>query len=230
MHWFFDPSFTSDSLGLRAEEVQHFKSLRIRAGEDIAVTDGEGAVYFCKTIDPAEGRVSVETTQMRERPKIKIQLIQAIAKGDRDELAIQASIELGCSSIVAWQAEHSISKWDGKEQKNLDRWRLIAIAAMKQSQQAHLPEVSGPMATKELTPRGHGVLLLPDAKESLSQMDMSAAKYSIVVGPEGGVHDTEIDQLIGAGFTPYRLGDSVLRTSTAGPAAIAAIKTLRSLW
>jgi len=230
VHWFFDPQFTADSVALRAEEAQHFKSLRIRAGEEIAVTNGGGVVYLCKAQDPVQGKVSVESTRLGQRPKVDIQLVQAIAKGDRDELAIQASIELGCSSIVAWQAENSVSRWDGKEQRNLDRWRQIAISAMKQSQQAFLPEVSGPIATKDLSPVGHGVLLLPYAKQSLSQIDMSAGRYSIVVGPEGGVSDAEIEQLFDAGFAPYRLGDSVLRTSTAGPAAIAAIKTLRSLW
>lgn len=230
MHWFFDPLFTSESESLRVEEVQHFKALRIRVGEKIAVTNGAGTVYFCETKDPVRGKVMVQSSETQESPEINIQLIQAIAKGDRDELAIQASIELGCSSIVAWQAEHSVSKWRGKEEKNLVRWSQIAISAMKQSQQAHLPEVSGPVVTENLRPTGHGVLLLPDATESLSQIDMSAREYSIVVGPEGGVNDAEVEQLVAAGFAPYRLGESVLRTSTAGPAAIAALKTLRKLW
>jgi 16S rRNA (uracil1498-N3)-methyltransferase len=145
-------------------------------------------------------------------------------------MALQASVELGCSSVVAWQAEHSISRWDGKEQKSLERWRQIAVAAMKQSQQAFLPDTEGPLSTSDLKPTGHGILLLPEADIPLSEVDLGATEYSMVVGPEGGIAKPEIEQLTASGFVAYRLGESVMRTSTAGPAAISAIKTLRGLW
>ena len=230
MHWFYDPTFAEDSTRIRGEEIQHFKSLRIRVGEEIVVTDGLGNVHQCEAIDPAKGEVQVDRSRQHDRPAVRIQLIQAIAKGDRDEMALQASVELGCSSVVAWQAEHSISRWDGKEQKSLERWRQIAVAAMKQSQQAFLPDVQGPLSTSQLKPIGHGILLLPEADLSLSDVDLGAAEYSLVVGPEGGIAKPEIEQLTASGFVAYRLGESVMRTSTAGPAAIAAIKTLRGLW
>lgn len=230
MHWFFDPDFSETSRAVRAEEIQHFKSLRIRSGESLVVTNGSGSVYRCTANNPASGEVTVESSEKFENPPVRIELVQAIAKGDRDELAIQASIELGCTSIVAWQSEHSISRWDGKEQKSISRWEQIAASAMKQSQQAFLPKVSGPRSTSQLRPFGHGILLLPQADRSLLELDQDSNDYSIVVGPEGGVSESEIAQLTAAGFVPYRLGDSVLRTSTAGPAAIAALKSLRGLW
>lgn len=230
MHWFYDPTFTRDSTKIRGDEIQHFKSLRIRVGEELVVTDGLGNSHSCKAIDPAKGEVQVESSRQHDRPEVRIQLIQAIAKGDRDEMALQASVELGCSSVVAWQAEHSISRWDGKEQKSLERWRQIAVAAMKQSQQAFLPDIQGPLSTSEIEPIGHGILLLPEADIPLSEADLGATAYSLVVGPEGGIAKPEIEQLTASGFVAYRLGESVMRTSTAGPAAIAAIKTLRGLW
>lgn len=230
MHWFYDPTFTGDSSSIRVDEIQHFKSLRIRGGEQIVVTDGLGNSHRCEAIEPAKGLVRVESSTRHNRPEVRIQLIQAIAKGDRDEMALQASVELGCSSVVAWQSEHSISRWDGKEQKSLERWRQIAIAAMKQSQQAFLPEIQGPLSTSDLKPAGHGILLLPEADLSLSEVDRGATEYSLVVGPEGGISEAEIEQLRVSGFVAYRLGKSVMRTSTAGPAAIAALKTLRGLW
>ena len=230
MHWFYDPTFTKDSTRIRSDEIQHFKSLRIRVGEEVVVTDGSGNSHHCEAIDPAKGEVRVENSRQHDRPEVKIQLIQAIAKGDRDEMALQASVELGCSSVVAWQAEHSISRWDGKEQKSLERWRQIAVAAMKQSQQAFLPDVQGPLSTSQLKPIGHGILLLPEAELPLSEVDLGATEYSLVVGPEGGIAKPEIEQLTASGFVAYRLGESVMRTSTAGPAAIATIKTLRGLW
>jgi len=230
VHWFYDPTFTRDSTKIRGDEIRHFKSLRIRVGEELVVTDGLGNSHSCKAIDPAKGEVKVESSRQHDRPAVRIQLIQAIAKGDRDEMALQASVELGCSSVVAWQAEHSISRWDGKEQKSLERWRQIAVAAMKQSQQAHLPDIQGPLSTSELKPIGHGILLLPETDIPLSEADLGATEYSLVVGPEGGIAKPEIEQLTASGFVAYRLGESVMRTSTAGPAAIAAIKTLRGLW
>jgi len=230
VHWFYDSTFAEDSTRIRSEEIQHFKSLRIRVGEEIVVTDGLGNAHQCEAIDPAKGEVRVESSRQHDLPEVKIQLIQAIAKGDRDEMAVQAAVELGCGSVVAWQAEHSISRWDGKEQKSLERWRQIAASAMKQSQQAYLPEVQGPLGSLDLKPNGHGILLLPEADRPLREAGLQATEYSVVVGPEGGISKTEISQLTAAGFIAYRLGDSVMRTSTAGPAAIAAIKTLRGLW
>jgi len=230
VHWFYDPTFTAESRSVRAEEAQHLKSLRIRPDEKLVVTDGKGGVFHCQADGSAPGSVSVLSFEKVEPSGMRIQLIQAIAKGDRDELALQASVELGINSVIAWQADHSISRWDGKEEKSLERWRQIAISAMKQSQQAYLPEVSGPMHTTNLEPVGHGVLLVPQAERSITEIDLEADQYAVVVGPEGGISSSEVEQLVAAGFHTYRLGASVLRTSTAGPAAIAAIKSLRGLW
>ena len=230
MHWFYDPTFSAESSKVRVEEVPHFKSLRIREGEGLVVTDGRGGVFLCEAANPVTGEVRVQSSEYKAPETLQIQLIQGIAKGDRDELALQASVELGCTSVVAWQAEHSVSRWTGKEDKNRERWQQIAIGAMKQSRQAFLPEVSGPLSTEALRPLGHGIILDPPAELSLAELDREFASYSIVVGPEGGISDSEIDQLKRAGFVSYRLGDAVMRTSTAGPAAIAALKTMRGLW
>ena len=230
MHWFYDPTFSTGSSKVREDEVQHFKSLRIRAGEELSVTDGKGGVFRCEAVNPASGEVRVQSSELRTPEAIEIQLIQGIAKGDRDELALQASVELGCTAVVAWQAEHSVSRWTGKEDKNRERWQQIAIGAMKQSRQAFLPEVSGPLSTAALRPLGHGIILDPTAELSLAELDREFASYSIVVGPEGGISESEIEQLKRAGFVSYHLGKAVMRTSTAGPAAIAALKTMRGLW
>ena len=230
MHWFYDPTFSSDSTKVREDEVQHLKSLRIRVGEELVITDGRGGVFHCEASNPAAGEVRVNSSEQRNRVAIEIQLVQGIAKGDRDELALQASVELGCASVVAWSADHSVSRWDGKEEKNRERWKQIAIGAMKQSQQAFLPEVFGPISTSGLKPVGHGIVLDPTAELPLAHVDKEPDSYSIVVGPEGGISRSEIEQLTQAGFVAYRLGDAVMRTSTAGPAAIAALKTMRGVW
>jgi 16S rRNA (uracil1498-N3)-methyltransferase len=159
-----------------------------------------------------------------------IHLVQALAKGDRDELAVQAAVELGISSVTPWQAENSISNWSGKEKKGQERWRQIVISALKQSQQAFLPGVHELAKTHQLSPRGTGVLLRPDAGVALSDLDTEVGEFTVVVGPEGGISPAEIEALEANGFVSYRLGASVLRTSTAGPAAIAAIQALSGAW
>ncbi len=230
MHWFFDPDFTMASGAITRAELDHFKSLRIRAQEAVAVTDGNGAVYFCRVTDPKSGQLTILSREQHKRNHPEIHLVQALAKGDRDEQAVQASVELGVSSITPWQSELSVVNWKGKEEKGRMRWQEIAISAMKQSQQPFLPKVGTVTSTGNLKLEGFGFVLDPRATTSITDLPESPAAVTIVVGPEGGIAAAELEKLISAGFEPRRLGDSILRTSTAGPAAIAAILTKLQRW
>ena len=230
MHWFYDPGFIQSSTNIAKSELEHFKSLRIRNHEEISVTDGKGNVYVCQVLEPKTGELKVLSKQQQQRSFPSIHLVQALAKGDRDEQAVQASVELGVSSITPWQSELAIVNWSGKEEKSRLRWQEIAISAMKQSQQTFLPEVSALTTTKALRPRGFGIILDPRAALSITDLPVDVEELTIVVGPEGGISAAELEQLSGAGFEPRRLGDSILRTSTAGPAAIAAILTKLQIW
>lgn len=230
MHWFYDPGFIQSSTTIAKSELEHFKSLRIRNLEEISVTDGKGNVYVCQVLEPKTGELKVLSMQQQQRSFPSIHLVQALAKGDRDEQAVQASVELGVSSITPWQSELAIVNWSGKEEKSRLRWQEIAISAMKQSQQTFLPEVSALTTTKALRPRGFGIILDPRAALSITDLPVDVEELTIVVGPEGGISAAELEQLSGAGFEPRRLGDYILRTSTAGPAAIAAILTKLQIW
>ncbi len=230
MHWFYDPGFIQSSTTIAKSELEHFKSLRIRNLEEISVTDGKGNVYVCQVLEPKTGELKVLSMQQQQRSFPSIHLVQALAKGDRDEQAVQASVELGVSSITPWQSELAIVNWSGKEEKSRLRWQEIAVSAMKQSQQTFLPEVSALSTTKALRPRGFGIILDPRAALSITDLPVDVEELTIVVGPEGGISAAELEQLSGAGFEPRRLGDSILRTSTAGPAAIAAILTKLQIW
>ena len=227
MHWFYTPGFSEQSSQISSDELKHFSSLRIRSGEKVTLTDGLGSSYLCEVVGPKAGSVKILETHKHPAPEIKIHLVQALAKGGRDEMALQMSIELGASSVTPWEAENSIANWRGKEEKSRERWQQIAISAMKQSQQAFLPVVS-PL-TLDPQPLGHGVLLDLEAEATISSIP-GAAEYTVVVGPEGGITAQEREKLIESGFTPYRIGPSVLRTSSAGPAAISALWTLRGTW
>lgn len=230
MHWFYDPEISSTSEKITKSELQHFASLRIRSHDEIVITSGQGLALVFEVADPKTGSLVFRRGLPVKSSLPAIHLVQALAKGDRDELAVQAAVELGVSSITPWQAENSISNWSGKEQKGQERWRQIVIAALKQSQQAFLPIVHEVTQTHQLSPKGKGILLRPDADTALSNLNTEIGEFTLVVGPEGGISPAEVRALEANGFASYRLGSSVLRTSTAGPAAIAAIQALSGAW
>lgn len=230
MHWFYDPSFDEASKAITKSETDHFKSLRIRTDEQITVTNGLGRYFVCNVLDAKTGAIEVLSKGHQEPGKVSIHLVQALAKGDRDEQAVQACVELGVKTITPWQSELSVSNWTGKESKSRQRWQEIAVSAMKQSQQAFLPEVRDVRSSRELESIGLGIVLDPRASKAISQLPKDSKEVTIVVGPEGGITSDEMDLLHSRGFTSYRLGPSVLRTSTAGPAAVASIFTSLSSW
>lgn len=230
MHWFFDRNFSQESKVISSEELGHLRSLRIRPNEEIAVTDGRGTVFYCKAINPETGELEVLRSEIRAAQSPRMHLVQALAKGDRDEQALQMAVELGVTSVTPWQAEHSIVIWSDKAERNRMRWQEIANSAMKQSQQAHQTLVENLARTKDLKPKGMGILLDPNAEKPISTLPKDSRELTLVVGPEGGFGDAEKKLLNEQGFESYRLGSSVLRTSSAGPAAIAAILALTGHW
>jgi 16S rRNA (uracil1498-N3)-methyltransferase len=167
-------------------------------------------------------------TQTARSPRFH--LVQALAKGDRDELAMQTCVELGLTTVTPWSADRSIVRWDGKEAKNQNRWQQIANEAMKQSQQAFRCEVLPLATSKQLNPVDTGLVLDPKAEKPIADVLPLKDDVTLVVGPEGGISDSEFELLEAKGFQRVKLGSSVLRTSSAGPAAIAALQFASGLW
>jgi 16S rRNA (uracil1498-N3)-methyltransferase len=225
VHWFYDPALTPEQTQFSGSENTHAKALRIREGEQIAITDGRGMVAFAAVVAESPIAFKIHHTAADSTPSPRYHLIQALAKNDRDEMALQAAVELGAASVTPWQASRSIVRWDQKAERNKERWQSIAIEAMKQSQQSHLCRVESLASTKQLKPIGVGVVLDPRAELTLDQLGPSE-DFSILVGPEGGITEEELALLSASGFQRVRLGSSVLRASTAGPAAIAALSIL----
>ena len=163
-------------------------------------------------------------------------LVQALAKGDRDELAIQACTELGAYGVIPWQSDRSISIWkEDKKIKGQTRWQSIVTEAAKQSLRAFAPVVEAVQNSQELIARlaaFETVLVLdPEAKSSISQVSIpSSGSVAIVVGPEGGISESELEAFALAGFSSVRLGSGVLRTSTAGMAAMAYLQAKLGDW
>ena len=228
-----------DSLVLSGSEAKHAVTVRrMRVGEGIQLSNGDGlrAIGVVAGIDGNNLAVQISQVRTESKPAPALILVQALAKGDRDELAIQAATELGVFGVVPWQADRSISRWDGpKIFKGVERWQVIVTEAAKQALRSFTPRVSQPVSTKELVKSVAGysrVLVLdPTASESLAQIQLPAnGEIAIVVGPEGGISDSELALLESAGAVRIHLGDSILRTSTAGMAAVSVLQSKLGHW
>lgn len=227
-----------DLVVLDGPEGKHAVSVRrMRVGEAIQLTDGCGLRIRGVVASIADKSLSVEVGEINQEPEpdTKLTLVQALAKGDRDELAIQAATELGAWQIVPWQADRSVSRWEGvKILKGVERWQSIVSEAAKQSLRAFEPKVSQPLSSKQLQAaiaEYDAVLLLdPTASRGIGQIEVLQGNVAIVVGPEGGISDAELASFESAGAVRIRLGSEILRTSTAGIAAISALQTRLGAW
>lgn len=239
---FFDSKVASVKAGteffLEGPEGKHASVVRrMRAGEAIQLTDGKGFRAFgsIARVDGASVVVSVTETLIESLPKLQLTLVQALAKGDRDELAVQAATELGALSVIPWQATRSVSRWEGpKAAKGQTRWQTIATEAAKQSLRVWEPEVKSVVSTKELTRSVKDfdlVLVLdPTSNASIRGLGDVSGRIAIVVGPEGGIDAHELSELESAGAKRIHLGSGILRTSTAGLAAISYLVGSAGLW
>lgn len=229
---------------LDGPEARHAATVsRVAAGDTITVGDGLGTIVTGVVRAAAASAVEIEVASatFERQPSPPIWLVQALAKGDRDELAVQAATELGVDGVIPWAAARSISRWEGaKVAKGHERWSAIARAASKQSVRFWLPEIGPLVSTKQLAALAPDSLLIvldPLADESLAALDIDAASADapardlvVVVGPEGGISPQELDLLYRAGAQGVRLGSTILRTSTAGPAAIAVLSAKLGRW
>jgi len=225
---------------LGGSEGKHAVNVRrMRVGEGIQLSDGRG-LRVRGTVSALGNNsltVAIDSVIRETEPTVGLTIIQALAKGDRDELSIQAATELGCWGVIPWQADRSISKWEGpKIAKSVDRWQTIVAEAAKQSLRVFEPKVAQPISSKQLNSSvGDFDLVLvldPTAEAGLGSLEISPAQKSvaIVVGPEGGISDSELSALEQAGAKRVHLGEPILRTSTAGVAAIAVIQAKLGLW
>ncbi|EHY91053.1 16S rRNA (uracil(1498)-N(3))-methyltransferase [Saccharomonospora azurea] len=228
---------------LDGEEAHHAVTVRrLRAGERLTLSDGRGGVADCVAATVHAGRKpTVELTVERVRtvpaPALRVTVAQALAKGDRGELAVELATEAGVDAIVPWRAARSVARWDDgpRGAKALGKWRAAAAAASKQARRAWVPEVSDPMSTAELASAiasaDVALVLDGDAPDRLTDIALpDAGELLLVVGPEGGVAPEERDAFVEAGARRVRLGPTVLRTSTAAAVALGALGALTARW
>ncbi|MEU7058556.1 16S rRNA (uracil(1498)-N(3))-methyltransferase [Streptomyces sp. NPDC046197] len=234
-----------DSIGpefvLDGPEGRHAVSVkRLRPGEDVVLTDGRGR-WTEGVVKAAEGKdrlvvadLGPLVTEPEEAPRITV--VQALPKGDRGELAVETMTEVGVDAIVPWAASRCITQWKGdRGLKALGKWRSTARESGKQSRRVRFPEVTDTATTKQvaalLAGAGFAAVLHESGDRPLAAAELpTEGDIVLVVGPEGGVSPEELALFEEAGARPYRLGRTVLRTSTAGTAATALLLGRTGRW
>ena len=240
-HFYIDETLESAIVGQRVSllgaEARHAVTVsRIAVGETVSIGNGAGLVVTGGVVTAEHTELAIEVAEVVEeaRRTPAVFLAQALAKGDRDELAVQAATELGVDGVIPWTAARSISRWEGpKVAKGRDRWSAVVREASKQSLRAWIPDVLDLVTTKQLVRLAEGARMLvlePTAAAPLSALEVDGRDLILVVGPEGGIAPQELDALAAAGASLVRLGAEVLRTSTAGPAALAALNVKLDRW
>jgi 16S rRNA (uracil1498-N3)-methyltransferase len=240
-HFYLSEELIDAGIGSRVSvtgpEARHAVSVsRLATGDHITVGNGAGLVVGGRVLsaEPAEFVLEVEAVDRAEPVSPAIWLAQALAKGDRDEYAVQQATELGVDGVIPWSAQRSIVKWEGtKVAKGRQRWSAIVREATKQSVRPWIPEVGDLASTAVLAALAGQTRMLvldPTAEESLSSIEPDGRDLVLVVGPEGGIAPAELSRLTAAGASLWNLGRTVLRTSTAGPAAIAVLNTRLGRW
>lgn len=230
------------SVVLGGAEGRHAATVRrLAPGELVDVSDTEGTVARCQVTDLVatagkrpDGLLLTVLRVDHERPaEPRFVLVQALAKGGRDDLAIEAATELGVDEVVPWQAARSVVVWRGpRGDKAHGAWVATVRAAAKQSRRARVPLVAPAVGTAALAARCLGaaltVVLHEEATTALGSLALPVSgDVLLVVGPEGGISPDELAELTAAGAVPARLGHHVLRSSTAGPAALAVLSATR---
>lgn len=242
MYRFFVPveNIEEESIRITGDDVNHAKNvLRMSPGEKVVVSCGQGVDYYC-IIDyirenQIDLRIEEEKAVVTELP-VAITLFQALPKRDKMEFVIQKAVELGAAEIVPVQTRRCVVRLDrGKAEKKLVRWRAIAEAAAKQSGRGVIPEISEVMSFAEaLNYAGKmDTMLIPyelyeGMADSVETMQRAAGGSSIgiFIGPEGGFERGEIEQAMERGAFPLSLGKRILRTETAGMAALSVLMFL----
>lgn len=237
------------SFELDGPEGKHALVKRMEVGESIDLGDGTGRRAVGTVHSLTDRGVIVRVEQLREEhTSPRIYLVQALAKDGRDLLAIETATELGVYGVLPWSADRSIVRWKGERaSKAHTKWQNTVTAAAKQSRRALIPEVYDLYSTADLvelieevagSEQSAAVFILHEqATERLSALARTLVEAEnlpeeiyLLVGPEGGISDREVQLFTEAGAQLALLGDEVLRSSTAGSAAMCTLNVVLGRW
>lgn len=233
------------ALRVDGAEARHAVTVRrLAPGQQLELVDGAGTRAAGELLEAEKETMTVRIGAVRTEPARRplLVLAQALAKGERDLLAVETATELGVDAVLPWQAERSIVRWKKERAaRSHEKWVSTIAAAAKQSRRAAWPTV-GPLCTtaglaEQLrAPGTSGLVLHEDAADRLAELPAprpgapAVERIVLVVGPEGGIAPGELERLTAAGARAVRLGPEVLRASTAGPAALAVLSAALGRW
>lgn len=228
------PTTVGASYEFDSEDAHHaIKVLRIAAGEIFNLSDGKGAWsrVSVTNVNKKSMTVTVLESGFEEALNEHFTIVQAIPKGDRIKESIELSTEGGADRIVMWKAARSIGRADEK----IEKLQQTAREASKQSRRFRIPEVSGVITTDlvvdEIAKADLAIVLHESATMQLSQVVQPGfKKVTIIIGPEGGLTDEEVETFAAAGAKVALLGRPILRSAHAGLAALSAVNTALSVW
>ncbi|MEU3019389.1 16S rRNA (uracil(1498)-N(3))-methyltransferase [Nocardiopsis sp. NPDC007018] len=236
-------ALAGDRVRLEGAEGRHAVAVRrVREGETVDLSDGLGLRVRCE-VDEVVGRDTLVCRVVERRsepaPSPRITVVQALPKRDRGELAVEMMTEAGVDAVVPWSAERCVTQWKGdRGAKALAKWRASAREAAKQARRSRTPEVTEPLDRRAvcalLAEADLAVVLHEEGALRLSSLPLPTeprgAGIVLVVGPEGGISEAELAAFDDAGAVRALLGPSVLRTSTAGVAALSVLQARTGRW
>ncbi|GAA3692752.1 16S rRNA (uracil(1498)-N(3))-methyltransferase [Gordonia hankookensis] len=243
LFWVDEVPRVGSDVTLSGPEGRHAVTVaRLAVGEEITLGDGRGSTALCEVsaITSKDTLVArAHTYGYAEPPRPRVTVVQALPKSERSELAVDLATEAGADRIVPWQAARCVARWTGKSEKGHAKWTAAASAAAKQSRRAWIPDIAPLASTTDIRARcadvvaagGLVAVLHEHGVTSLRELPLAdATELVLVIGPEGGLDDTEIADLSALGASSVILGPEVLRTSSAAAVALGAIGVLTDRW
>lgn len=235
MHRFFIPQTYAETMNITGVDAKHISTvLRMQCGTKIQIVSDDGVTALAEIITVDENQVTVRSIEIlseSHEPSVKITLAQGLAKGDKMDFIIQKAVELGVSEVIPVAMEHSVVRLEGdKAAKKVERWQKIAEAAAKQSKRDIIPQVQSVQPMKQMLANNTCAckIIAYECEDKLGlraalQQQSSLREILLIIGPEGGISETELQQSLEAGALGVSLGKRILRAETAALVATTAI-------
>ncbi len=235
MHRFFIPRPYAEQMEIDGVDARHiYTVLKMKPGEKVQIVSDDGVTALAEILESSAGRILVKCLEViaeSHEPAVRIVLAQGLVKGEKMDFIIQKAVELGVSRIVPLAMEHSVVRYDGdKAAKKQQRWQKIAESAAKQSKRDIIPEVAAVATIEQLMAEcacsTKIIAYECEDKQGLKQAlqaDRQADSILVIIGPEGGISEPELNAARSGGAVPVSLGRRILRAETAGLTALAAI-------
>ena len=234
--FFVDELSNSQTQILDSDEAHHaIKVMRLKTGEEIKISDGKGRWVsgHISEVGKKSLKITVTSSGVEMIKKPELVLVQALTKSDRNKEMLELITVAGVDRIIPWQAERCISKW---QSNSYDKWSTSIKEASKQSRRVNLPKLEQVMSVRQIVDQistsDQIIVFHESATEKFSDLEVSrnVSNVYLIIGPEGGIADSELEIFKTKGGNLVRLGEPVLRSAHAGFAALASIQTKLGRW